>query len=91
MLLPLELLNITTGICIVLCETLQYICNCGHMLITKIKNDKYLKPDNCLQPKAKPLVCETAVLSPEATVSDCWLLESAFMGFLYLATSTCYS
>jgi hypothetical protein len=53
------------------------------MLMNKIKIKKYLKRGNCLQPKAKPLVCATAVLSPQATASVCWLLEAAFMGFLF--------
>jgi hypothetical protein len=81
----------TIGISVIVYETLQSDRNFGHMLMNKFKVEKYLKRGNCLRPKAKPLVCATAVLSPQATISVCWLLQAAFVGLLFLVTSICYS
>jgi hypothetical protein len=61
------------------------------MLTNNIKNEEYLKCGNCLQRKTKPLICTTVVLSPQATISVCWLIQAAFLGFLFLATPAYYN
>jgi hypothetical protein len=61
------------------------------MLTDKFRNEEYLKRGNCLQRKTKPLICDTVVLSPQATISVCWLIQAAFMGFLFLTTPACYN
>jgi hypothetical protein len=61
------------------------------MLTNTIKKEEYLKRGNCLQRKTKPLICTTVVLSPQATISVCWLIQAAFLGFLFLATPAYYN